>query len=163
MTKEELRALIDSDTQATEMAQVGNDAGCAARCSEIAPKVPGPERYIHGMDLVSAFADPAVGADAWAKLKAAAGANPVVALAVEYMGPSSVRGLNISDERSLAMCDALKQSGVWTQAQADGVKALGMVPQTITADEVSEAMASDRVTFRDEEDSDWAPQIEEGE
>ncbi len=150
MTTEELRALIDSDTQATEMAEAGDDAGCAARCSEIAPKVPGPERYIHGMDLVSAFSDPSVGADAWAKLKAAAGASPVVALAVEYMGPSSVRGLNISDPRSLAMCDSLVESTVWSQEQADGVKGLGMVAQTITADQVSEAMAPDRVTFRDE-------------
>ena len=150
MTTEQLRALIESDPEALELAQVGNDSGCAERLAEIAPKVIGPDKFIHGMDLVSAFADPAVGADAWAKLKAAGPANPVVALAVEYMGPSSVRGLNIADQRSLAMCDQLRQLGVWNQAQCDGVKALGMVAQTITADQVSEAMAPDRVMFREE-------------
>ena len=164
MTTEELRTLIESDPQALELAEAGNDTGCAARLSEIAPKVLSAEHRISALTILSAFADPAVGADAWAKLKAAGASNPVVALAVEFMGPGSVAGLNIADDRSQAMCDALRAAGVWTQAQCDTIKGLGLVAAVITAEQVSEVMAPDRVMFRDESDSNspWFVPVEGG-
>jgi hypothetical protein len=39
MTPEALKALIESDPQATALINAGNDHACAIRCSQIAPKV----------------------------------------------------------------------------------------------------------------------------
>lgn len=139
MTTEELRTLIESDPEALEMAETGGYADCALWCSAHAPKVLGPEHRISALTILSAFADPAVGADAWAKLKAAGASNSVVALAVEFMGPGSVAGLNIADDRSQAMCDALQVAGVWTQAQCDAIKGMGLIAPTITAGDVQQA------------------------
>lgn len=150
MTTEELRALIESDPEALEMAEAGNDTGCAARLSEIAPKVPAAERYIHAMDIMSAFADPTIGADAWDKLVAASANSGVIAIAVSYMKPDSQRGLNIADSRSQAMCNQLQQLRVWTTQQRDTIKDLRLVSQIITPDQVSEAMAPTRIMFREE-------------
>lgn len=136
--------MIASDDAATAMAEAGNDSGCAARISEISPKVMGVEKRISALTIMSAFADPSVGADAWGKLKAAAASSPVVALAVEFMGPGSVAGLNIADDRSQAMCDALCTAGVWTQAQCDTIKGLGLVAQAINVNDVSAALAPGR-------------------
>jgi hypothetical protein len=39
MTPQELKALIESDPQATALAEAGNDYACAIRCSKISPLI----------------------------------------------------------------------------------------------------------------------------
>jgi hypothetical protein len=148
MTKEELKSLVDSDTQATAMAEAGNYADCALWCSEHAPKVPGPERRITALSLLRAFGDhPEKGADAWRKLKQVGEAdNPmgwIVSVALEFMGPSGA-GLDIAHPSSQGMCDALLMAGVWSEEQANTIKALGLVASTITAADVEQAMGGPR-------------------
>lgn len=141
MTKEQLRDLIASDEEAANLAKIGDDAGCAKRLSEIAPAVPSTgQKRINGLSLVAAFADPIAGATCWEKLKAAAVGNAVCRVAVDWMGPGSVTGLDIADPRTLAMCDQLVTLGVWTQAEADVVKGMALERPSITAAQVSDAL-----------------------
>ena len=61
MTPTELKALIESDKEASAFADAGNDTACAIRCGEIAPKVVGGQVLVNKLSIIGAFADPADG------------------------------------------------------------------------------------------------------
>ena len=140
MTSDELQALIEGDPEAKAFADAGNDTACAARCSAIAPKVVGGERLVNKLSIIGAFADPAAGYAAIAKLEAAAGSNPVLALALEFMGPTAPRGVDVAHASTRAMLDALGASNVLTSDEVATIKSMGEVAQSVSANDVAAAL-----------------------
>lgn len=158
MTKEELRALIASDTQAAALATAGDDAGCAARCAAIAPKELLPSVLVTELTMFNYFTPQ----DAEAiiqQMEAVAGSNAVVKRVLKWFYPPA-QGINFAHPTVRALLvTPTNQGGLgFTAQQVAPLLAAGEVEPTITADQVSEAMAGERVTFRDESTPEWAPQ-----
>jgi hypothetical protein len=91
-------------------------------------------RYITARTILAECAD---GAIILAALDIAATANAAVKYAVKFLGQDS--GLNVGDPVTQGMLDAIVPS-VLTQAQADQVKGMAMLPQMVTRADVESAM-----------------------
>jgi len=141
MTNEELAALIESDAQAKAAAKRGDDESCAARCSEIAPKVQVPISASQAQYVLSARRK-------WGALKGA----------VQSTMPQSAResaqtlidwierGYSLDFTRAMDtdILAAVVTGGVLTRADSDALTAVGLVSQQISARQVSAAMAPKR-------------------
>jgi len=145
MTPQELKALIDSDSQAASFAEVGNDRSCAKRCIEIAPKISTlktlTERGLYS-ELGASRAEAIL-----QKMEAfAAGSqamSPVVARVLRWLEPKN-GGLDFGDPQTLQLVEALTTEGLFTQEEYNLIAAMSLVQNQITADNVSAAMAASR-------------------
>lgn len=144
MTDQQIRDAVAGDQELLSRARVGDDAEIARRLTETAPMVIGPERYVTSLAILAAFPNPVDGDTALTKLEAAAGQNTVVARAMAWMAPGAP-GLNIASPATLAMIEQLRLGGVLTQAEADTIRGLAMVPDVVTADLVSAALLETRI------------------
>ena len=136
MTPEQLKALIESDAEATALFAVGNDNDTATRLTEIAPLV---QRLVPNVDIKRH----AILNEYW----------PAVVIASEATNANlQVRGLSISvgdwvndvsatTDFSLpqvqSMIGGLVASGLMTAEQQTSLIALASVSQIITSNEVS--------------------------
>lgn len=142
MTPSELKSLIQSDAEATALANAGNDEACAARCGVIAPKVIVPKR-LGDINIVSLFANPADGEAVCQIIEAVANSNPVVHRAWRWAAPAAP-GIDVGDPKVRAMLVApVNLGGVGlTPEQAAPVLAAAEVAQTFTAAQIGEAWRS---------------------
>lgn len=147
MTTQQLHDLILADPEAKALADIGDDTRCAVRCSTIAPKMKKETRlsYIGIMNLLG----PVIGARLITSVDAgAASGHPVLGpVLTEARIVMRGEGVNITHPATIAQLDALVGLGVSNGLMADdaaAIKALAEFPQTITADQVSEAWASER-------------------
>lgn len=141
MTTEELHDLILGDPAAKAMADAGNDAGAAARASEIAPPIAASARHTY---LSLARSDNGIGIDATRRLivaiRAAAAADPLVD-EVQYRLRGDT-GVDVSDADVHAMLDAFVAANIPNGINADdaaSIKSLSATRQSFIADQVSAA------------------------
>ena len=141
MTDAELYTLIQSDTDAKQRADIGDDSGCAARCSVIAPTVRQPVDAGLLMDACMSLG-------IWQRLEAAAppgSMDPPASTARTMMTRlSQGRPVNLDNpavQQIVADCIA---HNLMTQAEAAALSSLADTPQTISTDQVSAAMAPHR-------------------
>jgi hypothetical protein len=140
VTPEALKALIESDQQATVLINAGNDHACASRCSEIAPvkNIPSPLTI---MGILNLYQDNlALGAFVIATIKQVALENSVIGEMLPFMGPATQQ-----DARPDFGLPAIRQALVTpvelggiglTQEQAAPILRAGESSQTITPLEV---------------------------
>lgn len=141
MTDAELYALIQSDSDAKHKADIGDDSGCAARCSVIAPTVRQP---VDAGRLMDAFMSLGI----WQRLEAAAppgSVDPPASTARTMMTRlNQSRPVDLDNpavQQIVADCIA---HNLMTQAEAAALSSLADTPQTISTDQVSSAMAPHR-------------------
>ena len=141
MTDAELYALIQSDPDAKHKADIGDDSGCAARCSIIAPTIRQP---VDAGRLMDAFMSMSI----WQRLEAAAppgSVDPPASTARTMMTRlSQGRPVNLDNpavQQIVADCIA---HNLMTQAEAAQLSSLANTPQVISTDQVSSAMAPHR-------------------
>ena len=143
MTDAELYALIQSDADAKQRADIGDDSGCAARCSIIAPTVRQP---VDAGRLMDAFMSLGV----WQKLEAAAppgSVDPPASTARTMMTRlNQARPVDLDNpalQQIVADCIA---HNLMTQAEAQQLSTLANTPQTITQQQVGSAREWHRVS-----------------
>ena len=141
MTDAELYTLIQSDTDAKHRADIGDDSGCAARCSVIAPTVRQP---VDAGRLMDAFMSMGI----WQKLEAAAppgSVDPPASTARTMMTRlNQSRPVDLDNpavQQIVADCIA---HNLMTQQEAAALSSLADTAQTISTDQVSAAMAPHR-------------------
>ena len=141
MTDAELYTLIQSDADAKQRADIGDDSGCAARCSVIAPTVRQP---VDAGRLMDAFMSMSI----WQKLEAAAppgSVDPPASTARTMMTRlNQSRPVDLDNpavQQIVADCIA---HNLMTQAEAAALSSLADTAQTISTDQVSSAMAPHR-------------------
>ncbi|OGT59913.1 MAG: hypothetical protein A3E01_10745 [Gammaproteobacteria bacterium RIFCSPHIGHO2_12_FULL_63_22] len=156
MTPAELRALIDGDVEAAQLASAGKDAACAGWLSEIAPRERRPylitKRTLHRMfGLIR-------GVQIMGQLRAVAESGdkeqaPIAAEVVDLLQPrgGDGDGLDISHPDAKTFLQQWAAAGLVTADEASQLLALAKVRATITADQVSAAMAADRTTDQHDE------------
>ena len=140
MTPAELRALIESDPQALQLAQAGAADVCAKRCMEIAPKVRvstmGTERLLY--EKLGAL----VGETILAKLEAFSATQdqmaPLVKRVLGWLKPSN-GGTDWGSQELITMAGALKLKDVITADELIGIESLSLVTPTITGADVTTA------------------------
>ena len=141
MTDAELYTLIQGDAEAKQKADIGDDSGCAARCSIIAPTIRQP---VDAGRLMDAFMSLGI----WQKLEAAAppgSIDPPASTARTMMTRlSQGRPVNLDNpavQQIVADCIA---HSLMDQAEAAALSSLADTAQTISTDQVSAAMAPHR-------------------
>ena len=141
MTDAELYALIQSDPDAKHRADIGDDSGCAARCSVIAPTVRQP---VDAGRLMDAFMSLGV----WQKLEAAAppgSVDPPASTARTMMTRlNQSRPVDLDNPAVQSIVADCIAHNLMTQAEAAALSSLADTAQTISADQVSSAMAPHR-------------------
>jgi len=139
MTPAELKSLIESDAEATALANAGNDEACAVRCGVIAPKVLVPLR-LGDINIISLFANPVDGETVCQTIEAVALQNPIVKRAWRWAEPGNP-GLDVGDVRVRAMLvTPTNLGGVGlTQEQAAPILAAAEQQQRFTAAQIAEA------------------------
>lgn len=142
MTPSELKSLIESDADATALANAGNDEACAARCSVIAPKLLVSTR-LGDINIVSLFANPVDGETVCQTIEAVAEQNPVVKRAWRWAAPGAP-GIDVGDVKVRAMLIAPTNLGGvgLTEAQAAPILAAAEQQQRFTAAQIGEAWRS---------------------
>ena len=137
MTDAELYALIQGDADAKQRADIGDDSGCAARCSIIAPTVRQP---VDAGRLMDAFMSLGI----WQRLEAAAppgSVDPPASTARTMMTRlNQSRPVDLDNpavQQIVADCIA---HNLMTQAEAATLSTLANTPQVISPAQVSEAM-----------------------
>ena len=144
MTPQELKQLIQSDPEATQLIEQGNDWDCAVRCSEIAPLIRKP-LPLSGMGVMSVYEnDPMTGETILQTIEgiAATGLNPIVARINKFIapgvGPESLPDFSLPAIRQ-ALVTPVEFGGIGlTQEQAGPILRAGETKQTITALEVEQ-------------------------
>jgi hypothetical protein len=138
MTDAELYTLIQSDADAKQRADIGDDSGCAARCSVIAPTVRQP---VDAGRLMDAFMSLGI----WQRLEAAAppgSVDPPASTARTMMTRlNQSRPVDLDNpavQQIVADCIA---HNLMSQAEAAALSSLADTAQTISTDQVSSAMA----------------------
>ena len=141
MTDAELYTLIQSDTDAKQRADIGDDSGCAARCSVIAPTIRQP---VDAGRLMDAFMSLGI----WQRLEAAAppgSVDPPASTARTMMTRlNQSRPVDLDNpavQQIVADCIA---HNLMTQQEAAALSSLADTAQTISTDQVSAAMAPHR-------------------
>ena len=142
MTPAELKTLIDSDTEAARMAGIGDDSGCAARCSAIAPtirrEVPANalRRKLASLGKLSGILRVARNFDS---------PDPPYQQAATLMDLIDAgEAIDLDDPLVATGAPELVQHGLLTQPDIAAINALADSPQTITPAAVSEAMFATR-------------------
>lgn len=105
----ELRALIESDSQALSLAQSGAADVCAARCREIAPKET-IETRVTELTILSRYSDPADAEAVLRTIETVAQSNPVVARVLKWLQPGAP-GIDIGDARVRGLLVASVNAG----------------------------------------------------
>ena len=141
MTPEALAALIEADPQAKALAKRGDDEGCAARCREIAPKVQMPLGAQEAQRILSERKK-------WAGVRAAANSaqpqNTREACQTLLDWVTAKYDLLMAAPMETALFADLTTSGVLLKADVDALRAASMMPDPISARDVSEAMKPQR-------------------
>ena len=141
MTDAELYTLIQSDADAKQKADIGDDSGCAARCSVIAPTIRQP---VDAGLLMDAFMSLGI----WQRLEAAAppgSIDPPASTARTMMTRlSQGRPVNLDNPAVQGIVADCITHGLITQAEASQLNTLANTPQVISTDQVSAAMAPHR-------------------
>lgn len=157
LTTQELAALIQGDATASALFAAGNDTGCAARCSAIAPKVIVSPTLIGELGCIDAFAMAGfvAGGDAFMQKLEALGnapANtvvlngvdlaPTIKRIVKWMQPNAP-GVDAGSPVLRGTLNALASAGAGgiTETEVAVFKAWAERSQSITADEVSAVRA----------------------
>ena len=134
-------ALIQSDADAKHKADIGDDSGCAARCSMIAPTVRQP---VDAGRLMDAFMSLGI----WQKLEAAAppgSVDPPASTARTMMTRlNQSRPVDLDNPAVQSIVADCIAHNLMTQAEAAALSSLADTPQTIGTDQVSAAMAPHR-------------------
>ena len=138
MTDAELYTLIQSDTEAKQRADIGDDSGCAARCSIIAPTVRQPvdARRVQEIATLNGL---------WGVLVIAAQdpnlTNPPRGVAVNFVSWIE-KGfpLNPDSVPVQQMAAALMAYNLATAEQVQQLSDAANTPQVISTAQVSEAM-----------------------
>lgn len=142
MTPQQLKALIDSDAEATQLANAGNDAACAARLTAIAPKVT-VFCQLTDRGLYQRLG-PVVAETILQKLEGYAAAQQQYSLIIKrflkWLEPAN-EGVDFADPLLLMLCDGLTAGGLLTEAENTAIKSLSLRDQVITPEQVTEAMA----------------------
>lgn len=138
MTLDELHDAIADDPTAKQLADAGNDAGCAARMSTVLPPTV-VRRMADWSTIVDAFAGPADAYAAITALKTAGQSDPMVGFFLAWLEPDSPTGLDLGNAAVRAMLDSLATGGAITSPQAAAIKALAEVPTAVDHGRVSDA------------------------
>jgi hypothetical protein len=101
MSPEELRALIESDTEALRLASTGAADLCAARCRQIATKVQRPT-MVTELSILNLYPNPADAETVLQTIETVAGVNPIVKRALKWLQPGAP-GLDIGDARTRSL------------------------------------------------------------
>lgn len=138
MTNQELRDLIHSDTLATELADRGDDQGCADRLVEIAPAIR-VQTILTERGMYDRLG-PTVAETVLQAFEAYQGAfKENVRRALNWLRPAE-GGVDFGDPSFVALLELLKSDGVViTQAQLDAMLSVSLRQPEITADQISEA------------------------
>lgn len=138
MTNEELRQLIHSDPVALERAGIGDDAGCASRCVEIADPVR-VETILTERGLYQRLG-PVVAESVLQKFEAYQGAYLAqVRRVIHWMRPSE-GGFDFGDDSFVALLALLIQDGIGiTEPERQALLGLSLQPAYISAGQVSDA------------------------
>lgn len=142
MSPMQLFELIQSDSQAAALAAAGNDAGCAVRCNEIAPKVLAETRL--GYISIAAALGASVARRLIVSVNAIVSQDPLVEAHKPYLVGV---GIDVANADVRGMLDAFAASqvpGGMTEDDAAQIKAMAERSQNITANQVSAAMLSSR-------------------
>ena len=139
MTPQELRTLIESDAQALALAKSGAADLCAARCMQVAPKIPA-STLLTELSILRVYANPADGEAVLQQFETVAASNPVVARVLKWIRPGAP-GVDFGDVRVRAMLTlAVNQGGIGlTNVQATPLLAAAEVSQSISGSDVSTA------------------------
>lgn len=135
MTNEELKALIDSDGEASAHFVASRDNLCAVRCSAIAPTIRVP---VAAADIQY---DASVNG-VWAKItiarESAATPDQIKGVCITFLDwIRSGRPIDFDMPEVVGMLAALVTVGLVTSQQASSMDARGTVSQVITVDQVS--------------------------
>jgi hypothetical protein len=141
MTDAELYTLIQSDADSKAKADIGDDSGCAARCSEIAPTIRQPVDAGRLMDAMMSLG-------VWQKLEAAAppgSTDPPASTARTMMTRlNQSRPVDLDNPAVQSIVNDCITHGLMTQGEAQQLNTLGNAPQIISPAQVSEAMRPHR-------------------
>ena len=142
MSPAELKTLIESDAEATALANAGNDEACAVRCGVIAPKLLVSTR-LGDINIVSLFANPVDGETVCQTIEAVAEQNVVVKRAWRWAAPGAP-GIDVGDAKVRAMLIAPTNLGGvgLTPEQAAPLLAAAEEQQRFTAAQIGEAWRS---------------------
>lgn len=109
MTLEQLRALIESDTEAKALAETGAADLCAARCRVIAPKVT-RQTMISELSILNLYANPVDAETVLQTIETVGKSNPVVRRVLKWLQPGAP-GIDIGDARVRQLLVAPVQAG----------------------------------------------------
>ena len=141
MTDAELYALIQSDPDAKQKADIGDDSGCAARCSVIATTVRQPVDAGLLMDACMSLG-------IWQRLEAAAppgSIDPPASTARTMMTRlTQSRPVDLDNHAVQAIVADCIAHSLMSQAEAAALSSLADTAQVISTDQVSSAMAPHR-------------------
>jgi hypothetical protein len=146
-----LLTLITGDSEANALAMAFNDAGCAARCCVIAPKIVSPtpiflDARAIAKVLAAASLPFAVGA-LMSNLRAIASSGQTYSPTVSELIPALVPGgggLDFTDQNLVTQLTSFTNAGLLNSTHLAAIVASTMVSQVITADQVSAAMLGHR-------------------
>lgn len=143
MTPAELKTLIESDAEALQLANAGNDEACAARCGVIAPKIR-VSTMLTERGLYTELG-PVVAETILQKLEGyAAASQPYSALVSRFLGwlePTN-GGVDFGLQSTLDMAGALTQGGLLSTEEYAAINLLSLAPQKFTAAQIGEAWRS---------------------
>ena len=139
MTPEDLKRLIERDTEASQLMAAKNDFACAERCSVIAPKLL-KETRLSELGVVDLYASPVDAMTVIQTIRSISAEDPLFELIESFMKPNVDPEMltNFAHSRiraALTMSVASGGLGL-TQELADPILRAAEIPQTITALEV---------------------------
>jgi hypothetical protein len=147
MTPEALKALIDSDEHATQLASVGDDANCAVRCMEIADLVNMNIEQLTDRGLYKSLG-PLVAETILQKLEGYAVAgqthSTIIKRFLKWLEPNN-GGVDFGDPGVLTLIDGLTVGGLFTTEENTALKSLSLRQPIINADDVTQAMYDSRL------------------
>jgi hypothetical protein len=109
MSPEELKSLIESDSEALRLASTGAADLCAARCRAIAPKVT-QQTMISELSILNLYANPMDAETVLQTIETVAKGNPVVNRVLKWLQPGAP-GIDIGDARVRQLLVAPLQAG----------------------------------------------------
>lgn len=139
MTVEDLKKLIESDSEARKLAESGAADLCAARCRAIAAKVT-QETRVTELTILSLYANPIDGETVMQTIETVAESNPVVRRILKWLQPNAP-GVDMGDSRVRKLLVAPVQAGGvgLSEEQARPLLAAAEVEPQISGADVSTA------------------------
>lgn len=137
---DELHDIILNNKVAKELADSGNDSGCAESIKEDLPTEVMPESFFTELSILSAFENPMDAETCLQKLETVAESNPILKRVLKWIVPGA-KGLDFGNPSVRGQLDALHQAGVLTDNELNILKSLGEIKINITANDISLAWA----------------------